>query len=283
VARTAVGSNDAEGIQSVTRAFAIMELFSERRPALSVSEIAALTGLNRSTCYRFCQTLLRIGYLDEVDRRHFRPGLKAVSLARAALSSRELPELALPYLRELQRLTDATTNMSLLDGTDVVYVARVLSDHLITLRLYVGSRLPAYASSMGRAMLAFLPEAEAHNILARSDLQPLTPHTITDPDRLMAELQRIRSRGYAINEQEVALGVRGIAAPILDNTVGPWRPSTSQRPNPWRPSRLPNRCRACWKRPVRSARWSSSWARLDALEGADPWISAPPCGRRSLV
>jgi len=232
VARAAAESNDSRAIQSVTRAFAIMELFSERRPALSVSEIATLTGLNRSTCYRFCQTLLRIGYLDEVDRRHFRPGLKAVSLARAALSSRELPELALPYLRELQRATDATTNMSLLDGTDVVYVARVLSDHLITLRLYVGSRLPAYASSMGRAMLAFLPEAEARNILARSDLQPLTPHTITDRDRLMAELQQIRSRGYAINEQEVALGVRGIAAPILDEHGRPVAAINISTPQP---------------------------------------------------
>lgn len=209
-----------------------MELFSERRPALSVSEIATLTGLNRSTCYRFCQTLFRIGYLDEVDQRRFRPGLKAVSLARAALSSRELPELALPYLRELQRATDATTNMSLLDGTDVVYVARVLSDHLITLRLYVGSRLPAYASSMGRAMLAFLPEAEAQNILAKSDLQPLTPHTITDRDRLMAELRRIRSRGYAINEQEVALGVRGIAAPILDERGRPVAAINISTPQP---------------------------------------------------
>jgi PcaR/PcaU/PobR family beta-ketoadipate pathway transcriptional regulator len=206
---------DPQGIQSVTRAFAIMELFDDRRPALSVSEIAGLTGLNRSTCYRFCQTLLRIGYLDEVGRRRFRPGLKAISLARSALSSLELPELALPYLRDLQRATDATTNMSLLDGTEVVYVARVLSDDLITLRLYVGSRLPAFASSMGRAMLAFLPESEAQAVLDRSVLRPLTEYTMTDPQRLLAELRRIRAHGYALNEQEVALGVRGIAAPIL--------------------------------------------------------------------
>ena len=205
----------ADGIQSVNRAFAIMELFNDRRPALSVSEIAELTGLNRSTCYRFCQTLKSIGYLEEVDRRRFRPGLKAVSLSRAALSSRELPELALPYLRELQKSVNEAVNMSLLDGTEIVYVARILSDHLITLRLYVGSRLPAYATSMGRAILAFLPEKEADAVLDKSDLRPVTQHTITDRRRLKAELQRIKARGYSINDQEMAVGLRGVAAPIL--------------------------------------------------------------------
>jgi len=226
------------GIQSVDRAFAIMELFSERRPALSVSEIVELTGLNRSTCYRFCQTLKAIGYLDEVERRKFRPGLKAISLARAALSSRELPELALPYLRELQRTVGEAVNMSLLDGTDVVYVARILSDHLITLRLYVGSRLPAYATSMGRAILAFLPEQEAEAILNKSDLLPITEHTITDRRRLKAELQRIRARGYAINDQEMAIGLRGVAAPILSSTGRPVAAINLSIPRPLGPTEI---------------------------------------------
>lgn len=209
------------GIQSVNRAFAIMELFDDRRPALGVSDIAELTGLNRSTCYRFCQTLKSIGYLEEVDRRRFRPGLKAISLARAALGSRELPELALPYLQQLRDAVKEAVNMSLLDGTEIVYVARILSDHLITLRLYVGSRLPAYATSMGRAILAYLPEAEADAILVKSDLRPVTDRTITDRRRLKAELQRIKARGYAINDQEMAIGLRGVAAPILSSSGRP--------------------------------------------------------------
>ncbi|MGH2991788.1 MAG: IclR family transcriptional regulator [Solirubrobacterales bacterium] len=211
----------APGIQSVARALAILELFSDRRPALSVSEVAELTGLNRATCYRFCQTLLQLGYLEEISERRFRPGLKAVSLAHSALRSRELPELAMPYLRELRRQTSETVNMGLLDGTEVVYVARVLSDHLISLRLYVGSRLPAYASSLGRAMLAFLPEGESQAVIDRSELNPITEHTIFDPRRLKAELRRIRARGYAVNDQEIANGLRGVAAPVL---------SASQRP-----------------------------------------------------
>jgi IclR family pca regulon transcriptional regulator len=207
--------NGFQGIQSVSRALSILELFSDKRPSLSVSEVADLTGLNRATCYRFCQTLRQLGYLEELGDRRFRPGLKAVSLAHSALSSRELPELALPYLRSLREEVNETVNMGLLDGTEVVYVARVLSDHLIALRLYVGSRLPAYAASLGRAQLAFLPEDEAEAILDRSELRRLTTHTIVDRRRLTRELKRIRSHGYAVNNQEIAKGLHGVAAPVL--------------------------------------------------------------------
>jgi IclR family pca regulon transcriptional regulator len=176
--------------------------------------------------------------LEEVERRRFRPGLKAISLARAALSSRELPELALPYLRELQRTVGEAVNMSLLDGTDIVYVARILSDHLITLRLYVGSRLPAYATSMGRAILAFLPEQETEAILDKSELLAITEHTITDRPRLKAELQRIRARGYAINDQEMAIGLRGVAAPIMSSTGRPVAAINLSIPRPLGPTEI---------------------------------------------
>jgi PcaR/PcaU/PobR family beta-ketoadipate pathway transcriptional regulator len=199
----------------------ILELFSDKRPSLSISEVADLTGLNRATCYRFCQTFRQLGYLEELPDRRFRPGLKAVSLAHSALSSRELPELALPYLERLRADINETVNMGLLDGTEVVYVARVLSDHLISLRLYVGSRLPAYAASLGRAMLAFMPEDEAMDIIDRSDLVSITSHTISDRKRLLTELRKIRKQGYAFNNQEIANGLRGVAAPVLTDDGRP--------------------------------------------------------------
>jgi DNA-binding IclR family transcriptional regulator len=202
-------------IQSVTRALRILELFDENRPALSTSEIANLTELNRATAYRFCQTLLRLGYLEDTGHGTVRPGLRAVTLARAALASRELPELAMPYLRDLQVKTGETVNMALLDGEEVVYVARILSDHLLTLRLFIGSRLPAWSTSLGRAILAFMPDEEIERVLDRSELKPSTERTITDRDRLRAELRRVRSRGYAVNNQELALGLVGIAAPVF--------------------------------------------------------------------
>jgi IclR family pca regulon transcriptional regulator len=199
----------------------ILELFSDKRPSLSISEVAELTGLNRATCYRFCQTFRQLGYLEELPDRRFRPGLKAVSLAHSALSSRELPELALPYLERLRADINETVNMGLLDGTEVVYVARVLSDHLISLRLYVGSRLPAYAASLGRAMLAFMPEDEAMDIIDRSELVSITSHTIADRKRLLSELRKIREQGYAFNNQEIANGLRGVAAPVLTDDGRP--------------------------------------------------------------
>lgn len=215
------GDNGFQGIQSVSRALSILELFSDKRPSLSVSEVAELTGLNRATCYRFCQTLRQLGYLEELGGGRFRPGLKAVSLAHSALSSRELPELALPYLRRLRDDIGETVNMGLLDNTEVVYVARVLSDHLISLRLYVGSRLPAYASSLGRSILAFLPPEDAESIIDRSDLEALTGHTITSRKRLIAELKKIREQGFALNDQEIANGLRGVAAPVLTESGRP--------------------------------------------------------------
>jgi DNA-binding IclR family transcriptional regulator len=204
-----------QSIQSVVRALRILELFDENRPALTTSEIASLTGLNRATAYRFCQTLLGLGYLEETGHGTLRPGLRAISLARAALSSRELPELAMTYLRDLQAKTGETVNMAVLDGEEVVYVSRLLSDHLLTLRLFIGSRLPAWSTSLGRAILAFMDDEDVDRVLASSDLTRRTERTIVDPDKLRAELRRIRTRGYALNNQEFALGLTGIAAPVF--------------------------------------------------------------------
>lgn len=212
---------DGGGIQSVGKALGILELYDEDHPALSMSEIAARTGLNRATAYRFCQTLLGLGYLEDAGGGTLRPGLKAVSLARAALSSRELPELALPYLRDLQTRTQETVNMALLDGDEVVYVVRLLSDSLLALRLFVGSRLPALLSSLGRSMIAFLPEEEIEQMLTDGELKAATERSIVDPDRLRAELRKIRSRGFAINDQEVVMGITGVAAPIFGVSGAP--------------------------------------------------------------
>ncbi|MBT2212257.1 MULTISPECIES: IclR family transcriptional regulator [Actinomadura] len=228
MARTSNNSSPGEAengkkdlIQSVSRALAILELFNERRPALTTGEIASLTGLNRATAYRFCQTLLSLGYLEETEARTFRPGLNAISLARAALSSRELPEMARPYLQRLRESTGETVNMALLNGADVVYVARLLNDDLLALRLFVGSRLPVHATSLGRAILAFLPREEVEEILGGGALEAVTQYTITDLDKLSQELDRIRSRGYSLNDEEMVLGIRGVGAPVFNASGRP--------------------------------------------------------------
>jgi IclR family pca regulon transcriptional regulator len=203
------------GIQSVARALSILELFNDRRIELSTNEIAALTGLNRGTTYRFCRTLLSLGYLEEIRVSVFRPGVRCISLAQAALGSREIVEVAMPYLERLRDRVQETVNMTILDGVDVVYLVRLLNSDLVTLRVGVGSRLPAYATSLGRAILAFLPELESSAILDRSDLHAITPWTLVSREAIENDLAVIRRNGYAYNDQGVAPGVRGVAAPIL--------------------------------------------------------------------
>jgi IclR family transcriptional regulator, pca regulon regulatory protein len=203
------------GVQSVARALSILELFDDRSPTLTTNDIATRSGLNRGTAYRFCRTLLSLGYLEEVAPSTFRPGLKVISLAQAALGSREVVDLAMPFLQRLRERVHETVNMGMLDGTDVVYAARLLNSDLVTLRVAVGSRLPAYASSLGRSMLAFLPKSEADEILARSEIKEWTSETITKRSDITKELANIRQQGYAYNDQGIAMGVRGIAAPIL--------------------------------------------------------------------
>lgn len=204
------------GVQSVARALSILELFNERRMELSTNEIAALTGLNRGTAYRFCRTLLSLGYLEEIRLSVFRPGIKCISLAQAALGSREIVQIATPFLERLRDRLSQTVNMTVLDGLDVVYLVRLLNTDLVTLRIGVGSRMPAYATSLGRAILAFLPEAETAAILERSEFHAFTPWTLVTRESIQDALATTRRTGYAYNDQGLAPGVRGIAAPILD-------------------------------------------------------------------
>ncbi len=205
----------AGGIQSVARALGILELFGERREVLTTNEVAALTNLNRGTAYRFCQTLRNLGYLEEIRQSTFRPGLKVLSLAQAALGGREIVDMAHPRLQQLRHDAGETVNFALPDQHEVVYVARLLNDDLLALRLVVGSRLPIVSSSLGRAILAFLPEDRVDDILARSDFEALTEHSLTDRAQIEEKLSSVRELGYAFNDQEVAIGVRGIAAPVL--------------------------------------------------------------------
>ncbi|MGY4711619.1 IclR family transcriptional regulator [Mycolicibacterium sp. CBM1] len=213
--------NDSGGIQSVARALSVLEVFEERRSVLTTNEIASMTGLNRGTAYRFCQTLKSLGYLEEIRQSTFRPGLKVLSLAQAALSSRELVDVAMPRLQALRHDTGETVNFAMPDGAEVVYMARLLNDDLLALRLVVGSRLPMVSSSLGRSMLAFMADEAVDAVVAASKFEKLTDFTVTDAAVLYDELARIRKVGYAFNDQEIAVGVRGIAAPILGSDGRP--------------------------------------------------------------
>ena len=206
--------------QSLERGLAILSAFRSGRPLLGVSELGRDIGLSRSTTHRYVATLASLGYLQQdAATKKYRLGPRVLDLGFSAINSMALREVAAPHLRELSDATGYTVNMAILDGLDIVYVERSRSARAgqreIDLNLHVGSRLPAYCTSLGKVMLAFLDEATQRATLARIDFERRGPNTLTSRAAFLLELQRVREEGFAINNEELAYGLRSIAAPIL--------------------------------------------------------------------
>jgi IclR family pca regulon transcriptional regulator len=212
--------NETSLTGSLAKGLAVLAVFGPDNPSMGVSEIARLVQINRATAYRIVSALTSLGFLEQIDRgggrREYRPGLKVLLLGRAALESLELPELALPYLQQLQAQVGETVNMAILDGASIVYILRLKTDIIVNIRLFVGSRLSAHCTSMGKAILAFLPEDELEAILAQIDYQPLTDRTARGREQLLADLEHVRRLGFAVNDQELALGLRSVASPVFN-------------------------------------------------------------------
>jgi IclR family pca regulon transcriptional regulator len=205
--------------QSLERGLAILSSFTTARPLLGVSELAREVGLNRSTTHRYVATLAALGYLEQdAATRRYRLGPRVVNLGFSALSSMDLREVAAPHLQRLSDETGHTVNMAVLDGVDIVYIDRCRSarqgQREIDLNLHVGSRLPAYCTSMGKVLLAFLPPDRLGETLRRIDFARRGPNTLASRTALAAELERVRTDGLAVNNEELAYGLRSIAAPV---------------------------------------------------------------------
>ena len=209
--------------QSLERGLAVLASFDAARPLLGVSELGRILGLNRATTHRYVATLADLGYLQQdIATRKYRLGPRAVDLGLSAINSMELRQISTPHLQQLSDETGHTVNMAVLDGVDVVYIERVRSaggaQRQIDLDLHVGSRLPAYCTSMGKVLLAYLPPADRGRVLAEIALLRRGPNTITQRKALAAELERVRASGLAVNNEELAYGLRSIAAPVRSHT-----------------------------------------------------------------
>jgi IclR family transcriptional regulator, pca regulon regulatory protein len=204
-------------VQSLERGLAVIRAFGEEAPEMTLSEVAGRTGLTRAAARRFLLTLTDLGYV-RTDGRRFALSPRVLELGYAYLSSLSLPEIAEPHLERLVAEVRESSSVSVLDGDDIVYVARVPTSRIMRVAINVGTRFPAHATSMGRVQLATLPDAELDAYLARAELRPLTSHTLTEPDALRAELARIRAQGWALVDQELEEGLRSVAAPIRDRT-----------------------------------------------------------------
>jgi len=206
--------------QSLERGLAVLSAFGTGRPLLGISDLARELGLSRSTTHRYVATLASLRYLTQDPlTRKYRLGPRVLDLGFSAINSMELREVAAPHLRTLSDETGYTVNMAILDRLDIVYVERCRSSRAgqreIDLNLHVGSRLPAYCTSLGKALLAYLPPEEQAATLAEIEFSRRGPNTITSRSALAAELKRVRAEGLAISNEELAYGLRSIAVPIL--------------------------------------------------------------------
>ena len=206
-------------IETLLRGLNILSLFSRETPAWSLTEIVAATGMNKTTAFRMITTLEMAGYLvRDGQSKRYRPGMKILQLGFAALSSLDLRQVARPYLEKLSQRAGETVSLSVLDGMEIVYIDRVRNQQIVGVLLGLGSRLPAHCASMGKAMLANLPPDELRRRLDQAELKPRTPKTLTDRLAFEAELAVVRQQGYAVNDEELEIGLRAVAAPVWDST-----------------------------------------------------------------
>ena len=211
------GAGAGEFVQSLDRGLAVIRAFGAERPELTLSDVARTTGLTRAAARRFLHTLVELGYVRS-DGRLFTLRPKILELGYAYLSSLSLPEIALPHLEQLVERVHESSSVSVLDGDEVVYVARVPTKRIMTVSISVGTRFPAYATSMGRVLLAWRSADWLDGYLASAKLRALTPHTIAEPQALRAEFAAVRERGWALVDQELEEGLRSVAAPIRDQS-----------------------------------------------------------------
>jgi len=193
----------------------VIRALSQPGLGLTLSDVARETSLTRAAARRFLLTLEDLGYVRADDRR-FSLTPRVLELGYSFLSSLTLPEIAQPHLRELVEQVHESSSVSVLDGADIVYVAREPTQRIMTVAISVGTRFPAYATSMGRVLLGGLSDAQLDAFLARADLKKLTAETLTDEAALRHELERVRAQGYAIVDQELEGGLRSVAVPIRD-------------------------------------------------------------------
>jgi IclR family pca regulon transcriptional regulator len=211
-------------VGSIARCFHVLEALNAAARAVSLTELAALAGVPRGAVQRITHTLKTLGYLKQHPRtRAYTLSGRMLEFGHTVLATDRLRERAYPVLEALNRSTGETVNLMEMEGDEIVYVARFPSVHAVSVDLHVGSRLPAFCTAAGRAMLARLDPAAATARLARMTRKPMTSRTVTDVAELKRRLADVRRQGYALNDQEAFVGDISVAAALVDadgETVG---------------------------------------------------------------
>ncbi|MBA5689077.1 IclR family transcriptional regulator domain-containing protein [Rugamonas apoptosis] len=204
---------DPSFMTSLARGLAVVQAFSDSRKPQTIANISQKTGIPRAAVRRCLHTLRELGYVEaELNNFSLRP--KVLTLGYSYLSSTPLTVSAQPYLNNISRTLNESSSLAVLEDDEVLYVARAATSRVMSVALNTGSRLPAYCTSLGRVLLAHLPADELDQYLARTRLRPMTDNTVTSVKRLREILAGVRQAGYAVNDEELELGLRSIAVPV---------------------------------------------------------------------
>ena len=204
-------------VQSLARGLAVIRAFDADHPKMRLTEVAKRTELTRASARRFLMTLAELGYIRS-DGKDFSLTPMVLQLGYAYLSGLSLSQVAQPHLQDLSTELSESTSLSVLDGAHIVYIARVSARRIMTVSINVGTRFPAYATSMGRVLLAGLSQAELDGYLNFVPLIALTPHAISTRGGFLDELAKVRAQGWAMVDQELEVGLVSMAAPIRDKS-----------------------------------------------------------------
>lgn len=208
--------NDPNYMASLARGLEVIRGFSRDKRRLSIAQLSHQTGISRASVRRCLYTLRSLGYVASEDGRHYSLQPKLLGLGYAYLSSTPMVVSAQPALDRVSEAVNESCSLGTLDGEDILYVARSVTSRIISVTLNVGSRLPAYCTSIGLVLLAHLPAAELDKYLAGVELKPFTERTITSRPRLREQIEQVRNQGYAVADQLMELGVRSIAVPVAN-------------------------------------------------------------------
>ena len=215
----AESNRGGEVVQGLERGLAVIRAFSASAPSLTITGVAARTGLTRAAARRYLRTLEGLGYVAREDDL-FSLTPRVLDLGFTYLSTLDVAAVAPPAMERVAKNLHESCSVSVLDGHDIVYIARRAADRIMSINLAVGSRLPAHATSMGKVLLAHLPPDELEAYLAEVVREPLTTHTIVERNALRAALGEVLRNGWAVADQESELGVRSVAAPLVGRDGG---------------------------------------------------------------
>ena len=205
---------DPNFMMSLARGLLVIQAFSERRLQLSISQLSRRTALSRASVRRCLHTLSKLGFAGTDDGRSFYLRPRVLALGHSYLSSMPLATAAQPILEHLSQILHESCSIALLDGTEIVYVARANVTRIMAIDLGVGTRLPAFCTSMGRVLLANLPPDELETVLPKIEFTRYTDRTVSSVERLRQVLVTVRREGHAIIDQELELGLRSMAVPV---------------------------------------------------------------------